>query len=266
MDHIRQSVRWVAWAAGLALAILGTACESQTSAEDPAKPTPKAQEPAKTPVKKTETTQTAEPKRTQLGKNVFFEVLGDQRRVVINATVCYRGPGLEGLLTIKGTKDHEYVLAMEADGKVIHAALLATGAKVGTPVKFEPKYTPPTGTVVKVSVRYTKDGKAVTVPAQQWIRDSKAKKDLDNEWVFAGSYFVNDPDDPKRIYYAANGGDVICTINMPGAMLDLPIKNPNSDPGLGDRRFEANPDRVPKEGTWVEVILEPVIEKKDKSD
>ena len=51
---------------------------------------------------------------------------------------------------------------------------------------------------------------------------------------------------------------------MPSAMLDLPIKNLNSDPSLGDRIYETNPDRVPKEGTWVEIIFEPVLDKKEK--
>jgi hypothetical protein len=41
----------------------------------------------------------------------------------------------------------------------------------------------------------------------------------------------------------------------------LPITNPNSDPALGDRIFETNPDRVPEEKTWVEVIFEPVNSK-----
>lgn len=245
------SLPWSMLAAALLLG--GAACENHTAAEDPlAQPRPEAPP-------KAEAAQTAEPKRTKLGKNVFFEIQGDQRRVVINATVCYRGAGLEGLLTIKGTKEHEYILVMDADAKLVHAGLLAAGAKVGTPVKFEPQYTPPSGSVVKVSIRYPRDGKAVTVPAQQWVRNAKTKKDLEYDWVFAGSHFVPDPSgDPAKVYYAANGGDVICTINMPAAMLDLPITNPNSDPTLGGRLFEANPERVPKEGTWVEIILEPV--------
>ena len=34
-------------------------------------------------------------------------------------------------------------------------------------------------------------------------------------------------------------------------------------PGLGDRVYEAFTERIPKMGMWVEVILEPVPDKKD---
>jgi hypothetical protein len=169
----------------------------------------------------------AEVKRKEVGKNVFFEVHGKQRRVIVRAAVCLREGQLEGLLCRKGTKEHEYILAADADARHIHAALLAAGATPGSPVRFRPKYVPASGTTIRVSLRYQKDGKAVTVPARQWVRVAKEKKDLDRDWVFGGSVFVRDPDARDRPpVYLANQGDVICVCNMDTAMLDLPVRSP----------------------------------------
>src|SRR5262249_42063382 len=83
-----------------------------------------------------------EAKRTQLARNVFLEVQGEQRRVIVQATVCLREGQLEGLLCRKNTKEHEYILAADADARQIHLALVAAKAKPGTPVQFDPRYMP----------------------------------------------------------------------------------------------------------------------------
>jgi hypothetical protein len=67
--------------------------------------------------------------------------------------------------------------------------------------------------------------------------------------------------------YLANSGDVICVINMPDALLDLPIRSDQSNPHLGGRDYEIWTERLPpkpkKEDkkTIVVVILEPVLKK-----
>lgn len=199
-------------------------------------------------------------KKSALGKNVWFEVQGGQRRVLINASICLREGQLEELLCRTNTKEHEAILAADVDARMIHAALEAAGAKAGAPVKFDPKFVPPTGTRVKITLQYEKDGKLVTVPAQHWIRDVKTRKDLDQDWVFAGSQLVPNPDDPKKPpFYRANEGDVICVINRDNALLDLPIYSPKA---LDDRIFEAHTERIPPLNTKVVVILEPMAEKK----
>jgi hypothetical protein len=204
----------------------------------------------------------ADTKRTQIADNIALEVQGEQRRVVVSAAVVLREGQLEGLLCRKNTKEHEYILAADVDARKIHAALLVAGAKPGSPVTFQPKFAPACGTPIKIRLQYTKDGKTVTVPAQQWIRDVKTKKDLDSDWVFAGSRLLPDPDDTtKPPYYLANQGDVICLCNMDDAMLDLPIPSPKA---LADRNYEANVDRIPPLETKVDVIFEVVPDKSDK--
>jgi hypothetical protein len=202
----------------------------------------------------------ADATRRPVGKNVFFEVQGGQRRVVVAAAVCLREGQLEGLLTRKGTKEHEYILAADVDARHVHAALLAAGAKPGSPVRFEPRYAPASGTPIRISLRYQKDGKPVTEPARRWVRTAADKKELDQDWVFAGSRLLPDPDDPKKPpIYLANQGDLVCLVNMETAMLDLPVRSPKK---LDERVFVADPDHVPPLGTAVEIILEPVPEKK----
>jgi hypothetical protein len=204
----------------------------------------------------------ADVKRVEVGKNVILEVQGAQRRVVVRASVCLREGQLEGLLTRKGTKEHEYILAADIDARHLHAALLASGAKPGTPVRFTPKYVPAQGSVLKISLRYQKDGKEVIVPAQQWVRDARARKDLAEDWVFGGSRLVNDPEDKDRPpEYLANHGDLICVCNMDTAMLDLPVRSPKK---FDERVFDAHSERIPPLGTSVDVLFEPVSPKKDK--
>jgi hypothetical protein len=200
-----------------------------------------------------------EKKRVELGKNVFFEKEGEARRVILLAKVVLREGQLEGLLTRKGTKEHEYILAVEADARTIHAALLAAGAKPGKPVQFEPKYVPASGSPIKITLRYKKDKETITVPAQEWIRAVKAKKTLDQNWVFAGSQEVPDFDDKTKKIYLANQGDLVCVCNMDTAMLDLPIASPKA---FDDRVYDANTEKIPPVGTEVEIILEAIPEKK----
>jgi hypothetical protein len=201
----------------------------------------------------------AEVKRVPMGKNVVLELQGDQRRVVIPAEVVFREGPLELFLCRRYTKEHEAVLAADIDAREVHAALLAAGATAGSPVRFEPRYQAATGSVIKITLEYEKDGKTVRVPAQQWVRDGKTRKELSHPWVFGGSKLFDNPDDPKKPIYAANGGDVICVSNFPDAMLDLPVNSPNDD---ADRQYEAFTERIPPLQTKVTVILEPTAEKK----
>jgi hypothetical protein len=199
-------------------------------------------------------------KTTEVGKNVTLEVKGKERRVIVKAVVVLREGQLEGLLTRAMTKEHEYILAADCDARHIHVALTLAGAKAGSPVTFVPKYAPAHGSAIRASLRYKKGGKVVTVPASEWVREHRSKKALDQDWVFAGSRFVENPagQDKPRVY-VANYGDLICLCNMDTAMLDLPVKSPKK---FDARMYEAVTDRIPPKDTPVEVILEVVPPKK----
>jgi hypothetical protein len=202
-------------------------------------------------------------KKVEVAKNVYLEIEGDRRRVLVKAEVCRRMDQLEQLLCRKRTKEHEAILAADADASKIHAALLLAGAEPGHPVKFtEKKIIPPSGTVIKVFLQYEEKGQAKTVRAQEWIRNIKTMKPLAHDWVFAGSMLLPDPFDKTRPpRYAANDGDVICLANFESAMLDLPIDSSQENAELV---FEAFTERIPPLETPVWVILEPVPKAKKK--
>ena len=201
----------------------------------------------------------AEPKRVPIAKNVFLEIDGKTKRVIVATKVCLRQGSLEQLLTRKRTKEHEAILVFDGDASKIHAALLLCGAEVGSPVKFQPKFAPPAGTVIKVTLQFKDGDKTIRRPAQEWIRDMKTKKDLAIDWVFAGSRLFPDPEDEKKPpYYLANDGDVIVVSNFDTALLDLPIESSAADT---QHEFDANTDRIPALDTPVTVILEPVLTK-----
>jgi hypothetical protein len=201
----------------------------------------------------------AAPRRVQAGPNVFLEIDGARRRVIFTAVVVLREGLLEQLLCRKNTKEHEAILAADCDARDLHKALLITGAKPGSTVRYEPKFEPPSGTPITVTLSYEKDGKTIRLPGQDWVRDVKTKKSLAAEWVFAGSYFQPNPLDPKGPpLYGANSGDVICVSNFGDAMLDLPFASTSDNSEL---EFEAFTDRIPPLGTTVTVTLEPASAK-----
>ena len=142
-----------------------------------------------------------ETKKVHAGKNVTLEILDNdkKRRVLIESRVCLREGQLEQLLTRKGTKEHEAILAADVDGRDIHKALLLARATAGKPVQFVPKFRAPSGTSIKVFVQWEDHGKLRTEPAQKWVLNEKTKKDLDQDWVFTGSHLIRDPDGTPRL-------------------------------------------------------------------
>ncbi len=203
----------------------------------------------------------------QPDKSLYLEKAADgRRRVLVTAEVCLREGPLEVFVTKKGTKEHESILRVALDARFIHAALEAAGAKAGKPVQFvnpvsmEDDYKPATGPKIKVSVHYTKDGKTHTHAAQEWIANSKTKKLMTDDWVFAGSRFIKNPDRPAEpAFYCANNGVVIGLSNDYDAMLDLPVQVTKDDAFL---IYKANTEKIPQLTSKVWLILEKDEEKK----
>ncbi len=78
-----------------------------------------------------------------------------RKRVVMRGEICLRRGALEMFACLKGTKEHESIVAVDAPAKLAHAGLLAVGAEVGGPVQFQPKYKSASGTEVDVLVVWT---------------------------------------------------------------------------------------------------------------
>lgn len=194
-----------------------------------------------------------------------------RKMVIMDGEVCLRKGSLEMFACLRGTKEHESIVAVPVDAYVVHAALLGIGAKQGEPVSFDPEYTPPSGDVIDVLVQWTDDKKKLqSVRAQQWVREAQGKKEMAYNWVFPGSYFWKDipleeiqkakkegidPDTlPGKQVYAAEGGELICVSNFRSSMLDLPVPSTDANNNLW---FEANTEKIPPEGTKVRIFLIP---------
>jgi hypothetical protein len=192
-----------------------------------------------------------DPTWKDLGRSLWFDPKA--KRVILRARVVLREGVLEHLICLKGTKEHEAILATDAVAREIHAALLLTGAEPGHPVRFLPKFEPPAGSPIGIEFTWRQDGKIQKSDARQWVRDEKAKAPLAIDWVFAGSDLYKDPVTKKTIY-AADEGDVITVANFGSAILDLPIASSASD---ADRVFVTNTEKIPALGTEVFVSLGP---------
>jgi hypothetical protein len=231
-----------------AVLLAASGCEGGSAERDEARPREKAAP--------------AEARKVLVAPNIYLEVQGAHRRVLVNAAVCLREGPLELLLCRKNTKEHEAVLSAEIDARDLHKALLGAGATEGSPVRFRPRYRPATGTTIKVSLNYEDKGQRKTASARDWVKNLKTGKRLDSDWVFAGSQLVDNPLDSKKgKLYLANDGDVICISNFETALLDLPIESSKDD---ADRAYVAFTDHIPPLETKVTVILEPVPDKKNK--
>lgn len=202
-------------------------------------------------------------------KTLFAELSGPEGkktvvRIGLACEVCLREGPLEVFLCKRGTKEHEAIVRLDADARLVHLALKTAGAEPGKPTQFidpkteEPKWKPATGSKINVLVHYTKGGKTFTHPAQEWIWDHKKKAQIPHGWVFAGSIVITDPDSKKE-FYAANSGDIISISNFPYSMLEMPVEISKDDANL---TYEAKTDKIPPLMSKVWVILEPVPAKK----
>jgi hypothetical protein len=180
------------------------------------------------------------------------------KRVVMDGVVCLREGQLEMFACTKGTKEHESIVAVDTKAYAVHAALLAVGAEVGTPVQFRPAYKAATGTEIEITAIWTdKNGTVHRDRAKDWIRNVKTGKPLEFPWVFAGSGFWEDQATGEKAYLAESG-DFICISNFPSAMLDLPVESSQSNDEL---LYAANTERIPPLGTRVRLVLTPKLQK-----
>jgi hypothetical protein len=183
------------------------------------------------------------------------------KRVIVDGEVCLRQGQLEMFACLKGTKEHESIISVDAKAFIIHAGLLAVGAKQGTPVEFQPEYKPATGATIDVTCIWTDEaGKVRHAKAHDWIQNVETKKPMELDWVFAGSRMYKDETTGQE-FYQAEGGELICVSNFPSAMLDLPVESSQANNAL---LFQAFTEKIPPRGTKVRLVLTPRPEKADK--
>lgn len=182
----------------------------------------------------------------------------DRKRVALGGEICLRHGSLEFFACRRNTKDYESIIALDSPPHLIHAALLAIGAKQGTPAKFDPVFVPPTGDKIAIEVRWFDEetGQRKVVRAQELVAENESGKEMSADWVFTGGLFGVDPDGKK--YYLANAtGEIFGVSNFPGSVLDVPFESTNDSSNL---YYTANTRKIPVEGTPVLLILTRIMD------
>ncbi|HVJ86624.1 MAG TPA: YdjY domain-containing protein [Caulifigura sp.] len=144
----------------LAVALLGSSLSSLQAAEPVA-------------VKPTDSSELEGRMKAAVPLNPQKSVLLDKPngRLYLQTSVALREGLLEMFLCKKQTKEHESVLMIDSSAQVIHAGLLAAGAKSGRPAKFQPAFSPPEGDRIDIWVHWKDEaGKPHQATAQSWIR------------------------------------------------------------------------------------------------
>ena len=113
-----------------------------------------------------------------------------KKQVAIAGEICLTRGFLELFACMKNTKDHESVVALQGKAELIHAALLAVGAKPGKPAVWRPAYRPASGEEIQVSVEWMEKRKRKVVSAQQLVRNLRTKKAMTHPWVFCRERFL----------------------------------------------------------------------------
>ncbi len=186
-----------------------------------------------------------------IGPSLWFQPA--QRKLAIESRIVLRNGPLEHLLCLFQSKEHESILATNAEAYQIHSGLLLCGLQAGQPVRFRPEFRPPTGDPIRIQARWTdSEGDVQTVDARTWVRNPADGTLLETDWVFAGSEYYNDPITDERIY-SASVGDLITVANFSSAILDLPFASSADDTALV---FEANTPLIPTDRTRVVLVLQ----------
>ena len=172
--------------------------------------------------------------------------------VIVDGTVCLREGPLEMFICPAQTKEHESVITTPIDAETVHTALLAIGAKAGSPVQFQPEYKRATGAVIDIVVVWIGEDKKVNASlAQDWIKKGNTRKTMQYAWVFGGSGYWKNPNTNEKIYYG-NDGSLVCLSNFPTATMDLPVESSNSNAG---RLYQANTAKIAPLKTPVRIIF-----------
>ena len=173
--------------------------------------------------------------------------------VIVDGSVCLRDGPLEMFICPAQTKEHESVITTPIDAESVHTALLAIGAKAGSPVQFQPEYKRATGAVIDIVLVWIgEDGKVNASLAQDWIKKGNTRKTMQYAWVFGGSGYWKNPNTNEKIYYG-NDGSLVCLSNFPTATMDLPVESSNNNAG---RLYTANTSQIAPLDTPVRIVFD----------
>lgn len=171
--------------------------------------------------------------------------------VIADGYIAQQAAQLEMFACPAGTKEHESIVAVFSRSQLVHAGLLAIGAKPGSPATFEP-FQPAKGATIRIyALWYDKQGQRQATIAQKWVRNSRTKENLKSDWVFAGSRQYKD-EYSNEVQYMADSGELVCVANFGTSTLDLVVESEQANANLV---FDAFTERIPKRNTPVRLVF-----------
>ncbi|MGP1272162.1 MAG: YdjY domain-containing protein [Phycisphaerales bacterium] len=166
-----------------------------------------------------------------------------------------------------GVRDHEALVALDAEPEQVHAALLLLGLEPGTPglIRDTGERTEPEGPEVTVRVRIEgDDGAGEEQDPLEWVIAEETGERLSARsprFVFGGS---SEQTFAGGTVYMARAEGVVVGLSTFGVGTDegdrgvetvgmIPVLSP--DTGTGDPLWLADPGRVPEFGTRVTLLI-----------
>ena len=198
--------------------------------------------------------------------------------VRIDAEVCLTSGILEYVVCRPGTFEHESIFTTEATPELVHAALLLAGLKP-TPQKrgmaelwWERALKRPESRV-EIEVEWEQEGVAqrerlTSMMKNREVADPRGgkpeekKADVQQAWVFAGSFMQEDQRAGRKVYAANISGIMVGIWPDPSTVIQYGVVSGNPYEGK-DLGMEINEERVPPLGTKVKLVfsrLEPAKE------
>ncbi len=175
------------------------------------------------------------------------------RTVTVAGFVCMREGFLELFATANGIREWESLVELKATPLNVNVALILLGLAPGNPVTWTDKgeFLPPAGPVVRIFIEFDKDGKQQRVEANEWLIDNATDKmAAPQKWVYCGGASRN------GVFLADYEGTVVCTVNFPTAILDLPFESNSKGKYPEGLSFKCRTDVIPPVGTPIKLVLQ----------
>ncbi len=169
----------------------------------------------------------------KIGKVTWYR---PERRLEIHGRVSLEDGPLEYLAVLKGGKEYESILSFDCSAIDVNLVLILSGyRRIREGVKKLGDPNVPKGDPLYLHVEWIeeKDGKKVAkrVRAEDLLYNQYTKKSMRRTaWVFSGSKFVNDPDDPKKRYFMAQvERKLVAVFRDPAAIFNCPLDTGDED-------------------------------------
>ena len=141
-----------------------------------------------------------------------------RRHVFLQGVTCLESGWLEQVVCGVGSREHESLVVTSALGSELHAALLLSGFRPGSPGYWrhgpsDPNMiaVAPTGDLIEISLLWQDEqGQQQQQQISSWIKQEQGQPS-DHKWVFAGSKIAPPPgqDSGAELYYADSSGSLV---------------------------------------------------------